>query len=193
MGNELAGSHQFLKLHSGSVRCEFGVLLPTWSDDDVLIGFLEIARRDRLGGVPSRLRVVVIQKDANLILAGASADVVGAGMKRLEGETAVVLNDGGRSQRRIARQCGFDVAAGRRAVLTGGLRPYLYAAALICVVLVAIAMGGLVLRSIVSGEWAGALFLAGFAALFAWQVGGFVTRNKPLTYTFDSLPAALLP
>jgi hypothetical protein len=83
--------------------------------------------------------------------------------------------------------------AGSRAVLTGGLRPYLYAAALICVVLVAIAMGGLVLRSIVSGEWAGALFLAGFAALFAWQVGGFVTRNKPLAYTFDSLPAALLP
>ena len=29
-------------------------------------------------------------------------------------------------------------------------------------------------RSIATGEWAGALFLVGFAALFAWQVGGFV-------------------
>ena len=83
--------------------------------------------------------------------------------------------------------------AGNRAVLTGGLGPRVYVAAIVCVALLAIAMSGLLLRSIVSGEWAGALFLAGFAALFAWQVGGFVTRNKPLTCTFDSLPAALLP
>jgi len=51
----------------------------------------------------------------------------------------------------------------------------------------------LLLRSIVSGEWAGALFLVGFAALFAWQVGGFIRRNRPLAYTFDDLPKALLP
>jgi hypothetical protein len=37
------------------------------------------------------------------------------------------------------------------------------------------------------------LFLVGFAALFTWQVGGFITRNRPLTYTFDDLPKALLP
>jgi hypothetical protein len=54
-------------------------------------------------------------------------------------------------------------------------------------------MVGLFLRSITTGEWAGALFLAGFAALFAWQVGGFITRNRPLAYTFDRLPEALLP
>jgi hypothetical protein len=35
--------------------------------------------------------------------------------------------------------------------------------------------------------------LAGFAALFAWQVGGFITRNRPLAYTFNRLPEALLP
>ena len=37
------------------------------------------------------------------------------------------------------------------------------------------------------------MFLLGFAALFTWQVGGFVRRNRPQTYTFDRLPGALLP
>jgi hypothetical protein len=83
--------------------------------------------------------------------------------------------------------------AGSRALLVGGLKPRVHAAAIICVTLVAAAMAGLFLRSIATGEWAGALFLVGFAALFAWQVGGFVTRNRPLAYTFDRLPKALLP
>jgi len=64
-------------------------------------------------------------------------------------------------------------------MLVGGLGPRVYAAAIICVTLLAVAMAGLLLRSIATGEWAGALFLVGFAALFAWQVGGFVTRNRP--------------
>ena len=83
--------------------------------------------------------------------------------------------------------------AGRRAHLAGGLHPRLYAAAIVVVSLLAVAMAGLLLRSIVSGAWAGALFLVGFAALFAWQVGGFITRNRPRTYTFDDVPKALLP
>ena len=83
--------------------------------------------------------------------------------------------------------------AGSAAVLSGGLRPRLYAAAIVCMALLALAMTGLLLRSIATGEWAGALFLVGFAALFAWQVGGFIRRNRPLTYSFDDLPKALLP
>ena len=83
--------------------------------------------------------------------------------------------------------------AGSRAHLAGGLHPRLYAAAIVVVTLLAVAMTGLLLRSIVSGAWAGALFLVGFAALFAWQVGGFITRNRPRTYTFDDVPKALLP
>jgi hypothetical protein len=82
---------------------------------------------------------------------------------------------------------------GSRAMLTGGLSPRLFAAALVCLTLLAIAMCGLLLRSITTGEWAGTLFLLGFAALFAWQVGGFITRNRPLVYAFDHLPTALLP
>ena len=84
-------------------------------------------------------------------------------------------------------------SAGSKALLVGGLGPRVYAAAIICVTLVAIAMAGLFVRSIATGEWAGALFLVGFTALFAWQVGGFITRNRPLAYTFERLPKALLP
>lgn len=84
-------------------------------------------------------------------------------------------------------------STGSRALLVGGLGPRVYAAAIICVTLFAVAMVGLFLRSLTTGEWAGALFLAGFAALFAWQVGGFITRNRPLAYTFNRLPEALLP
>jgi hypothetical protein len=54
-------------------------------------------------------------------------------------------------------------------------------------------MLGLVVRAIATHEFAGALFLVGFAALFTWQIGGFVWRNKPRLYSFDDLPAALLP
>ena len=83
--------------------------------------------------------------------------------------------------------------AGSPARLTGGLDPRVYIAAIFCVTLVVLAMAGLLLRAVATGEWAGALFLIGFAALFSWQVGGFITRNRPLVYTFDDLPKALLP
>ena len=59
--------------------------------------------------------------------------------------------------------------------------------------LLGIAMIGLLARALMTGEWYGALFLVGFALLFAWQIGGFVKRNRPRTYNFDHLPEALLP
>jgi hypothetical protein len=82
---------------------------------------------------------------------------------------------------------------GSRAALIGGLSPRIYAAAVALLTLVAVAMTGLFVRAIATGEWAGALFLVGFAALFAWQIGGFIRRNRPRTYTFAGLPEALLP
>jgi hypothetical protein len=84
-------------------------------------------------------------------------------------------------------------AAGSNAELIGGLKPRIYAAALALLALVAAAMIGLLVRAILTGELAGILFLIGFAALFAWQVGGFVRRNRPQAYSFDHLPQALLP
>ena len=84
-------------------------------------------------------------------------------------------------------------AAGSTAALTGGLPSGLYAAALVLITLLALAMAGLFVRALATGEYAGALFLVGFALLFNWQIGGFIRRNRPITYTFDHLPEALLP
>jgi hypothetical protein len=83
--------------------------------------------------------------------------------------------------------------AGSTAALTGGLGPKIYAAAALVLVLLGIAMITLLLRALVTGEFVGGLFLVGFAGLFAWQVGGFVGRNRPRSYSFDRLPQALLP
>jgi hypothetical protein len=83
--------------------------------------------------------------------------------------------------------------AGSRAVLAGGLKPGLYQAGLAVLAVVAVSMTGLLIRAIATGEWAGALFLLGFAALFGWQIGGFIRRNRPQRYTFDDLPGEVLP
>jgi hypothetical protein len=83
--------------------------------------------------------------------------------------------------------------AGAGAALAGGLRSGLYAAAAVVVALVAISITGLLVRALAIGEFAAALFLVGFAALFGWQIGGFMRRNRPRTYTLDALPQDLLP
>ena len=54
----------------------------------------------------------------------------------------------------------------RKAILTGGLNPNLYAAGLTLVILLAIGMAALFIRALVTGEFYGALFLLTFAALF---------------------------
>ncbi|MCA1365515.1 hypothetical protein I6F14_35600 [Bradyrhizobium sp. IC3069] len=83
--------------------------------------------------------------------------------------------------------------AGSRAELTAGLGRKTYAAVLVFLAVLAVAMAGLLIRALLTGELAGVLFILGFAALFAWQVGGFVRRNRPQSYSFDRVPKALLP
>jgi hypothetical protein len=83
--------------------------------------------------------------------------------------------------------------AGSKAALVGGLKSGLYIAGSVVVALVAISIIGLLVRALAIGEFAGALFLVGFAALFGWQIGGFMRRNRPRRYTFDQLPKQLLP
>jgi hypothetical protein len=83
--------------------------------------------------------------------------------------------------------------AGSRAVLTAGLGRRTYAAALALLAVLAVAMAGLLIRALMVGQSAGALFIVAFAALFTWQVGGFIRRNQPRIYSFETLPASVLP
>lgn len=83
--------------------------------------------------------------------------------------------------------------AGTRAALTAGLGRTTYTAVLAFLAMLAVTMAGLLIRALLIGEFAGVLFILGFAALFAWQVGGFVRRNRPRSYALDHLPTDLLP
>ena len=83
--------------------------------------------------------------------------------------------------------------AGSKASLTGGIGTVTYAMAVAVLVLLAIAMIGLFVRALATSEFTGALFLVGMAVWFAWTIGGFIKRNRPRGYSFDELPATLLP
>ena len=78
-------------------------------------------------------------------------------------------------------------------VLVVGINTNIYLAGLVLVGLVGVAILGLLIRALFTGEVAGALFLVGFAALFAWQIGGFMRRNRPRGYTLEALPEDVLP
>jgi hypothetical protein len=84
-------------------------------------------------------------------------------------------------------------AAGAQVRLVAGIHPVLFAAGVVVMILIAIAMAGLLLRALVSGQFAGALFMAAFAAWFVWQIGNFLRRNRPRVYAFDALPPDVLP
>jgi hypothetical protein len=127
------------------------------------------------------------------------ADIESAGLGHIvvlstSWQTAALMAPQDHDYRAFITQLHARMAkAGSGAVLIGGLRPGIYTAAVALLTLVATAMVGLLVRAIATGEFAGILFLVGFAVLFGWQVGGFVRRNRPQAYRFDDLPTALLP
>lgn len=75
----------------------------------------------------------------------------------------------------------------------GGLTKFAYWLGVATIALVGAALGALFVRAIAEGSWQGAVFMAGFAALFGWQIGGFLRRNRPIVYEPDKVPAHLLP
>lgn len=83
--------------------------------------------------------------------------------------------------------------AGGHVALIGGVKSGVYAAGIALLALVAIAITGLLARAVATGAFGGALFLVGFAALFGWQIGGYIRRNRPRNYSFEDLPRELLP
>jgi hypothetical protein len=127
------------------------------------------------------------------------ADIANAGRERVavlstSWQTVALMAPQDRDYRAFINELHRRLAqAGSQAVLVGGLRPNVYAAAVLLLALVALAMVGLLARAVATGKFAGALFLVGFAALFGWQIGGFIRRNRPRTYRLDDLPNDLLP
>ncbi len=108
--------------------------------------------------------------------------------------TVALLSSQGHSYRLFIEELHRRIGqAGGHPVLVGGINRGVFAVGAILMMLVAIAMAGLLIRALIIGEFAGLLFLIGFAALFAWQIGSFMRRNRPRLYTLASLPSELLP
>lgn len=85
------------------------------------------------------------------------------------------------------------VAAGGEASLQAGLSQTTYALIIAALSCIGLAMAAMLVRAIYIGEWAGVVFVLGFAGFFGWHVSGFIRINKPRSYTFDNVPQDLLP
>ncbi len=57
----------------------------------------------------------------------------------------------------------------------------------------ALAMAALIVLALQAQVWSGAVFIATFLALFLWQSGSFLRRNRPGRYQPENVPAQLLP
>jgi hypothetical protein len=78
-------------------------------------------------------------------------------------------------------------------VCLAGLHPVAFAMAAAIFAAVMIALAGLLVRALVTGDFVAALFLVGFGLWSGWSTGGWLMRNKPQRYPPDSVPPQLLP
>jgi hypothetical protein len=109
-------------------------------------------------------------------------------------QTAALVAPQDEPYRTFVRELHRRVAAdGGAPVLIAGLGRITYALAGIAMALVGLALAALFIRAAMIGSYGGMLFLAGFAALFGWQLGGFMRRNKPRHYAAGDVPRDLLP
>ena len=69
----------------------------------------------------------------------------------------------------------------------------LYWPGLAVFVVVSFGLAALTLQALQIGAWAGAAFVGGFLALFAWQSGNYFRRNRPGRYRPDAVPEWLVP
>lgn len=85
------------------------------------------------------------------------------------------------------------VATAGKATFGAGMKQPAYVIGLVVLAFVGIALAGLIVRAIATASWSGVLFLLACGAVFSWQIGGFVRRNRPRGYTPDGVPADLIP
>lgn len=94
----------------------------------------------------------------------------------------------------------FVIELHRRIVATGGQTrfqvgspPVLYWMGVVVFAGASLALAALAIRALQNGDLAGVALVAGFFALFLWQVGTFFRRNRPGTYRPDAIPDQVMP
>jgi hypothetical protein len=109
-------------------------------------------------------------------------------------QTAALVAPQDESYRRFVTQLHDRIAAaGGRPLLLAGVTQPVYVAGVIALGLVNIALIGLFVRAAVTAAYGAMLYLAGFAALLGWKIGGLLVRNRPRPYRLDALPADVIP
>lgn len=78
-------------------------------------------------------------------------------------------------------------------IFAQGLNPLQYWAGVVVFAGVELGLAALAVRALQADAKAAAAFIAAFAALFLWQGGDFIRRNRPGVYRPDALPALLMP
>jgi hypothetical protein len=84
-------------------------------------------------------------------------------------------------------------AHGGRPSLEAGMPVLMFWVALLVFGAACFALAGLTVRALQIGELPGAAIVGGFLALFLWQVGTFLRRNRPATYRLEELPEQVMP
>jgi hypothetical protein len=74
-----------------------------------------------------------------------------------------------------------------------GIQPFLYWLGVVVYAAVLFGLAALIVRALQIASYPAALFVAGFFALFAWQLGHFLKLNRPGRYQPDAPPPSLLP
>jgi len=83
--------------------------------------------------------------------------------------------------------------AGGSARFLQGRSPLIYWPSLAVFVLVALGLAALFVRALRADTLSGAALVAAFLALFVWQGGNFIRRNRPRAYEADALPKDVMP
>lgn len=84
-------------------------------------------------------------------------------------------------------------ASGGKVTYAAGLKPVMYVIAAIALGAVMLALAGLLIRAVATGQMTAALFMLGFAAWFGWTIGRWLLLNKPRSYDPANVPSELLP
>ena len=103
--------------------------------------------------------------------------------ERLDGAYSAFVAD---LHRRIA-------AAGAPVRFEQGSGAIKYWSGVAVVAALTVGLGVLIVRALQADATGGAVFIAVFMALFLWQGGDFLRRNRPGVYRPDALPPALMP
>jgi hypothetical protein len=84
-------------------------------------------------------------------------------------------------------------AAGAKTQFHRGQSAFVYWVGIILFTLTLLAFAALVVRGLRESAWGAVAMVGAMMALFFWQLGQFLARNRPGTYKADELPMDVLP